>query len=281
MKKIFSSNVANKIYACIREDRYNDFVKNYQSVKIDSFHEKLIFQAISDDGKKAADCKGLQPYVHFLMKKKPSVQLLALLIAQGEQIDISKELSFYSDPDKSILFKSAIENKNIHVIKQLFSHIDEHAMVNRLFYVGLQYLLKDIPLTKNQCIAVLSDLCKKCEKNATIKSMDLNLYIEVVNNHFKSEVSSQLQNYVDNAKAKLPPDSGIISYESPIEYVYNDLNDLPEVPSRLYYEMDLKSYYNWDSNYLNRLRDAQSLYLNISLEQQLKLKNEPVNKNKI
>jgi hypothetical protein len=278
VKKIFSNDLANKIYACIREDRYEDFLRWYESIKIDSFHEKLIFQAILEDGREPKECKNLQPYINFLMKKKPSVQLLALLIAQGEKIEISKELKSYSDPQKSVLFKSAIENKNIYIIKELFNHVDEHAMVNRLFYVGLQELLKDIPLTKIQCIAVLSDLCKKCEKHATIKSMDLIFYIEVVNTHFKNEVCSHLQNYVDNAKAMLAPDSGIITYESPIEYVFNDL---PEIPSRLYYEMELKSYYNWDSKHLNRLREAQSLYLSISLEDQLHFKKEAIHKKKI
>ena len=97
MKKIFSNDLANKIYACIRENRYEDFVKDYKWVNIDNFHEKLIFQAVLDDDKQAKECKNLQPYINFLIKEKYSVQLLALLIAQGEEVNILKRLNIYSE----------------------------------------------------------------------------------------------------------------------------------------------------------------------------------------
>lgn len=277
MKNIFSNNLANRLYNNIREDNYTDFVKNYMYLNIKYFHEKLIFQAVLDDGREASHCKNLQPYVNFLMNKKPSVQLLALLIAQGEEVNISKNLEFYSEGDKSVIFKSAIENKNIYVIKQLFNHIDDNVLVSRLFYVGLENILQDVALTDKQCISVLTDFCKKCKTKITINSLDLTFYKTVLNKHFNNEVASlYLKNYVDNAKSMLGPDKFVVTFESPIEYVYKES---PKIPCRLYYPTNLKAEY--DSQSLNCLSEAQKIYLSISLEKLLESKQEHVKKMKL
>ena len=181
--------------------------------------------------------------------------------------------------DKSVIFKSAIENKNIYAIKQLFNHVDDNVMVSRLFYVGLQHIVQEVGLTPNQCIGVLTDLCKRCEKHYTIKHIDLKFYTTVLNKHFKNELaSSYLKNYIAGKIAILPPDEGIIVYESPIEYVYIDL---PEIPYRLYYPTNLRKEYDTDPKNVSCMSAAQSIYLSLSLQKSLAVKKDTMVKKKI
>jgi len=163
-------------------DNYDEFVKTYRLSKEENFNENLIFKKIEDSGMSHIEATHLQNHVKFLLSKKPSAQLTAMLIAQGVEVDICPV-----QDEGSIYLKAAMDGKNSYVIYQLLKYIDMDIIVDTLIKADKKEMLKDFHVNEKFYISVLANILKKYSQtinNSQETHQDIDFYKSLMKKRF-------------------------------------------------------------------------------------------------
>lgn len=298
----FSSHLVKELYEDLKDNNFEFFSNSYHAneKELVHCHAEVICSAYNQYQifKPQFSFKDLKKYIDFFLEKEFNIQLLAILVKEGQSVKINKDI--LTSQEQSILLNAIKEGNNDKFFNVLKDYISEGNLIKSIFALNLEcgkeYLKRLTFKDKDSsCHLMLSLFFKEyavCQQPGMDTDVfDVYFQLQCLCNQGlnKEAVTFELTRYMAspiNIEYKYSTGSNYsITIPSYSSYVHTIKKAPPEVVLPITYDSIKDIYpvqnldvYSVDEVYKNL---ADKIYMNMKLSKDLVLKDSKKSSNKI